>query len=70
MLLKTCPICLGDVTVEGVPGDVESRCSMCGYRFPAEARPLRPARPQSPGLTTAARRDWPYASRRLRPSRV
>jgi hypothetical protein len=70
MLLKTCPMCLGDVTVEGILGDVETRCTMCGYRFPAEARPPGLARNHSPRLTTTAQREWPYPRYQLRPSRA
>lgn len=70
MHLKTCPICLGDVTVERMLGDAESRCSMCGYRLPAEARPSELARNHSRGSMTKAQRDWPYAGLQLRPSRA
>jgi len=70
MLLKTCPIYLGDVTVEGILGDVKSRCAMCAYRLPAEARQSRLARNHSPRLMATAQREWPYPSRQLRPARV
>jgi len=63
MLLKTCPKCLGDMTVEAIPGGVDGLCIMCGYRLPVEARPPGLGRDQSPGSMTTAQREWPYVSR-------
>jgi hypothetical protein len=70
MLLKICPTCLGDMTVEEIPGGVDGLCVMCGYGLSAEARPSGLARNQSPGLMTTTQRDWPYPSRQLRPDRL
>lgn len=69
MLLKTCPICLGDVPAEGVRSDGESRCAMCGYRMSVEARPTGPAQNRGPALMTAAEREWPYPGRQFRRDR-
>ncbi len=63
-------MCLGDVTVEGILDDAERRCSMCGYRLPAEAHSPGPGRHHNGDSMTTARRDWPYASGQLRPSRA
>lgn len=63
MLVKTCPKCLGDTTVDGL-------CIMCGYGLPADARTPDPAWIQNVGSMTTAQRDWPYPSRQLRPGRL
>jgi tRNA(Ile2) C34 agmatinyltransferase TiaS len=68
-LLKLCPMCLGDMTVGAILRDVESRCTMCGYRSPAEARPAGLARNLSSGWMTLPQQDWPYASSHLRRDR-
>lgn len=68
-LLKTCPECLGDMTVEAIPGGMDGLCIMCGYRSPAEARPGGLAWDRVPASMTAAQRDWPYPSHQLRPAR-
>lgn len=68
--LKMCPMCLGDMTMEETLGEVDSRCPLCGYRSSAKGRPAELVRHQSPGSGTAAQREWPYGSRRLRPGRV
>ena len=70
MLLKTCPKCLGDMIVEGIPGEMNSLCLMCGYRSPVEARPAGLARSENAGSMTTAQREWPYPSRQLRPDRL
>ena len=69
-LLKVCPVCLGDMTEEGIPGEVRGHCPTCGYRSPAERRPAEPARTQGAGSMTLPQRNWPYASRQPRPGRA
>ncbi len=70
MLLKICPTCLGDIAVEAITEGADGLCLMCGCRLPAEARPPGLDRDQSPGSIATAQRDWPYASRQLRPNRL
>jgi hypothetical protein len=65
-LLKVCPVCLGDMTVDAIPADVEGRCRMCGFRWPAEARSAGLARSQSSASMAPAKEDWPYGSRHVR----
>jgi hypothetical protein len=67
--LQMCPRCLGDMTVDGILGDIESRCRMCGYRSPPEPGPAGLSQHRSPGSITLRQGNWPYASRRLRPDR-
>ncbi len=66
-LLKMCPRCLGDMTVDEILGDDDSRCRMCGYRSFAGPRPAGSAPNLSPASITLRQRNWPYASRYLRP---
>lgn len=61
-LLKVCPMCLGDMIVEPVAGEVRSHCVMCRYRSPSERRPAAPARNRNAGLMTTRHRHWPYAT--------
>ena len=70
MLLKTCPICLGDMTMEGIAQEVGGRCIMCGYRLPVEAPSTGPDRDYSLGTMTTAQREWPYPRRLVRSSRL
>jgi DNA-directed RNA polymerase subunit RPC12/RpoP len=68
-LLKMCPRCLGDMTVDEILADDDSRCRMCGYRSSAGPRPAGLARNQSPASISLRQRNWPYASHYLRPDR-
>jgi hypothetical protein len=69
MFLRVCPLCLGDMTVEAIDGEVRNHCIMCGHRAVRKTGFLTKAGSHGRGPRLGTRLEWPHTTSYLHPGR-